>query len=96
MAKEWAISFYKSKAWIDCRTGYMQSQHYICEVCKGTATICHHKEWLTPSNITDPNITLNWELLQAVCIDCHNKIHMSSDTTVDGLIFDKQGNLKKI
>ena len=96
MAKEWAISFYNTKAWIKCRIGYMQSQHYVCEVCNKTATICHHKEWLTPQNISDPNISLNWNLLQAVCIDCHNRIHMSSDTTVDGLTFDDKGNIVKI
>lgn len=96
MAKDWAIDFYKSKAWIDCRNGYMQSKHYVCEICNKTATICHHKEWLTPENIHDPYITLSWDNLQAVCIDCHNRIHMSSSTTVEGLIFDEEGNIKKI
>ncbi len=96
MAKDWAIGFYNSIAWIKCRTGYMQSQHYVCEVCKGTATICHHKEWLTPQNINDPMVSLNWDLLMAVCIDCHNRIHGNNDITIDGLIFDDEGNLKKI
>ena len=96
MAKDWAEDFYNSKAWRECRKGYMESQYYICEVCKGTARICHHKEWLTPQNISDPFITLNWDMLQAVCQDCHNKIHMSGGITIDGLIFDDEGNLKKI
>lgn len=96
MAKDWAIAFYKSKAWIDCRNGYMQSQYYICEICKGTATICHHKEWLTPKNILDPMVALNWDKLQAVCIDCHNRIHQSTSATVEGLTFDDKGNLIKV
>lgn len=96
MAQDWAVSFYNSKAWIDCRNGYMQSKYYVCEVCKGTAVICHHKEWLTPMTIDNPNITLNWELLQAVCLDCHNRIHGNNNITVEGLIFDDEGNLKKI
>lgn len=93
MAKEWAESFYNSKAWIKCRNSFMESKYYVCEICNGIATICHHKEHLTPENINDPNVTLNWDNLQAVCHECHNKIHGNTNITREGLIFNDKGEL---
>jgi len=95
MAKDYAKAFYNSKAWIACKNGYMQSQHYICERCGDIATVCHHKIHLTPENIHDPYITLNWERLEAVCITCHNLEHNSKGIIREGLAFDSQGNLVK-
>lgn len=95
MAKDWAKSFYTSNRWIQCRTGYMSQPevNYVCERCGGVATICHHKIWLTPDNIQDPDIALNWDNLFACCQDCHNYFHQSTSATRDGLAFDKKGNL---
>lgn len=93
MAREFAKSFYNSKEWINSRNGYIQSKNYICERCGGIATICHHKEHLTPNNIDDLEVTLKWDCLQAVCLDCHNRIHGNGDTTREGLMFDNNGNL---
>src|SRR5699024_10899168 len=62
-----ARAFYTSAAWIKCRTGYMQSQHYVCERCGGIGEICRHKTYITPENIHDPYITLNWDNLECVC-----------------------------
>jgi 5-methylcytosine-specific restriction endonuclease McrA len=96
MAQDYAIGFYNSTAWIKCRTGYMQGQNYICEKCKGVATICHHIIEITEDNINDVNITLSWDNLMAVCLDCHNKIHGNNEITQEGLRFDDKGNLVKI
>lgn len=93
MAKEYAEWFYNSRAWIKCRDGYMNSVGYVCELCGEAAVICHHKEHITPANINDPNITLNWGNLMAVCLECHNKIHFTTSPTAEGLMFDKDGNL---
>ena len=93
MAKDFAQDFYTSQKWIRCRDGYMQSKGYVCELCGDVAVICHHKEHLTPENINDPEVTLNWANLQAVCLECHNKIHFSTSPTREGLMFDKDGNL---
>lgn len=93
MAKKYALSFYKSKEWIKCRDGFMKSKHYICERCGGLAYIVHHKKHITPNNINNPNITLNWDNLQALCLECHNKIHGNSKVCADGLSFDENGNL---
>ena len=52
----------------------------LCELClkEGIYTpadIVHHKVYINPTNIDNPDITLNWKNLQAVCITHHNQIH---------------------
>lgn len=42
------------------------------------AKIVHHKRWLNRDNINDTDITLNWDNLEALCQDCHNKEHHKS------------------
>ncbi|WP_166626819.1 HNH endonuclease [Jeotgalicoccus sp. S0W5] len=93
--REGAKRFYKSKAWIKCRDGYMQSQHFICERCGGLATICHHKTWLDEEKYSQPEYSLNWDRLEALCHTCHNQEHFSSGIVSDGLTFDSKGNLIK-
>lgn len=94
MAKDYALSFYKGRAWIKCRDGYMQSQHYVCERCGELAEICHHKIYISPENIHDPNITLNWDNLEALCRTCHQHEHFKDgDICAEGLAFDTNGNL---
>lgn len=93
MAKEYAKKFYKSKEWNKCRQSFMESKHYICERCGKLAYIVHHKEHITPSNIHDPNITLSWDNLQALCHDCHNVVHGNNEVCVDGVSFDCNGDL---
>ena len=39
------------------------------------AAIVHHKIELTPDNISNPDITLGFDNLEAVCRECHAKIH---------------------
>lgn len=95
MAKDYAKAFYNSSAWVKCRDGFMKSRHYICERCGGVAIIAHHKNPITPENIDDPYIALNWDNLMALCRECHNAIH-GGQTTVDGLTFDANGNLIQI
>lgn len=78
--KEYAASFYKSKAWQQCRDGYVHSVGGLCEKClaDGKITpgiIVHHKQPITPDNISDPTITLNWSNLQLLCRDHHAEEH---------------------
>lgn len=78
--KEYARDFYSSKAWQRTRAAYRKSKRNLCEIClaKGLITpaeIVHHKIELTPENITNPDITLNWNNLQCVCRECHANIH---------------------
>ena len=79
--KEYAKHFYKSKEWLKCRQGYISHRQAIdgglCERCKDElGFIVHHKIYLTPENINDPNTTLNWDNLEYICQDCHNKEHL--------------------
>ena len=71
----------------------MSSKFYICERCGRPAQICHHKKWLDGSNVHDPNVALNPDNLEAVCIECHNAIH-SGDHNI--AIFDDNGNVSEV
>lgn len=78
--KEYAKVFYKSKEWKHCRNAYAKSVGNLCEIClqKGLikpGEIVHHKIHITPDNISDPLITLDWNNLELVCRDCHAMIH---------------------
>lgn len=102
MAKEWAKPFYNSRAWRKCRDGYIKSVQGLCETCLSKSRvrpgkICHHTIWLTPENINDPNISLNWQYLRYDCQDCHNtEHHCSNEPVADGLMFTESGDLIQI
>ena len=54
----------------------------LCEECLKhgivkAADIVHHKITLDDDKARDPEIALNFDNLQAVCIDCHNRLHGS-------------------
>lgn len=81
--KDFAESFYKSKTWQRCRAEYVKQAKGLCENClkKGlyrSGEIVHHKTELTPENIGDPAITLNFDNLQLLCRDCHAVAHKPS------------------
>jgi len=94
--KEFAKDFYHSKAWGKTREAYMASKNYLCEKCKHPALIVHHKIHLTPQNINDYDITLNFDNLEAVCLECHNEEHgLFVKTAYEDYdyIIDKNGNI---
>lgn len=83
--KPYARQFYSSKAWQHTRDAYRKYRKNLCEVClaKGVITpaeIVHHKIELTPDNIIDPAVTLNWNNLQCVCRECHAAAHGARQT----------------
>lgn len=92
MAQDFAKAFYNSQAWQDCRDGYISSVHGLCEDCQKPGYIVHHKERLTPENINDPDVTLNWEKLKYLCLECHNAVD-ADGVTRDGLKFNEHGQL---
>lgn len=58
----------------------MKSVGGLCEDCmkEGRVTAAeevHHIKFITPDNINDPNVTLNWDNLVALCRECHRKRH---------------------
>lgn len=78
--REFAKSFYKSKAWQNTRLAYAKSVGGLCEQClkRGlyrAGEIVHHKEPLTPENINDPAVSMAWGNLELLCRDCHGKAH---------------------
>lgn len=81
MASErFAHPFYVSASWIKCRKAYAKSVGGLCERClaKGLyvpGTQVHHKIRLTPENLGDPAISLNWANLELLCSDCHQEEH---------------------
>ena len=95
MAQNIAYKFYSGRVWRRCRDAFIKSKCYVCERCGRVATIVHHRQPITPENIGDPNITLNWDNLEAVCLDCHNAVHGNGAACSDEVMFDGNGNLIK-
>lgn len=72
-------AFYVSVAWIGCARAYRKN-HPLCERCLerndiSAAEEVHHKIKLSPENINNPDITLNWDNLEALCGKCHKEEH---------------------
>ena len=75
-----AHSFYKSSAWMKCAKAYRNDRGGLCERCWAKGLIVpgeevHHKIKLTPENINDPAIALNWDNLEPLCDACHKAEH---------------------
>jgi len=81
MAAPWAIAFYNSKAWKRLRMALILERGAVCSHCHADMStmpnllIAHHTKELTEENILDPTIALNPELIDLICLDCHNKEH---------------------
>ena len=78
--KDYAKRFYKSKKWQQCRAAYITSVGGLCERCQTRGIvkpglIVHHREYINPDNITDPEVLMSFDNLELLCMDCHNKEH---------------------
>ena len=76
-------AFYKSKEWQRCRAEYVAKVSGLCERCEAKGIIkpgkiVHHKEYIDICNINDPEILLNHDNLEMLCIECHNAEHFTS------------------
>lgn len=94
--KEYAKQFYSSQPWQKCRNAYKKSVGGLCEDCLArgiykAGDIVHHIKHITPSNINDPSITLNWDNLKLVCMQCHSEEH--KQTTNRRYTVDEFGNV---
>lgn len=79
--RAWARQFYSSRAWQDCRKAYAKSVGGLCESCLARGLVVpgvqvHHKIPISPQNIEDPSITLNWDNLELLCESHHQQKHM--------------------
>ena len=93
--KAWAKEFYEGQAWRQTRAAYLLSQQNICERCGDIAKVVHHRTYLTPQNIHNPELTLSWTNLEALCQECHNKEHHKNERQ-SRYEFDENGNIKRV
>lgn len=91
--KDWAEEFYKGNAWKKTRAAYLASKSYTCERCGRAATVVHHKQYLTRDTISDPDVSLSFDNLEALCETCHQHEHHCSEAVADGLKFTASGEL---
>lgn len=93
--REFAKAFYLSKEWRRVRAYVLARDAGLCVRCGAIGEIVHHKQHLTPENISDPAITLGEENLELLCRDCHTLAHAAQPVVADGLTFDENGNIVK-
>lgn len=73
-------TFYSSQKWVNFRLKLINDRGNTCERCKefiarSIDIIGHHTIELTPENVHDYMISLNPELVELICFDCHNEEH---------------------
>ena len=95
-----ASVFYNTPAWRKTRVAYLKSVGGLCERCFSIgivtpAEIIHHKIPLDENNIHDPKMTLGWDNLQALCRECHAKVHddIYAERTKKRYKIDKSGKV---
>ena len=76
--------FYNTLIWQQCRKEYIKSVGGLCERCYANGIIrhgdtVHHIKHITPENVSDPSITLNFDNLILLCRDCHADEHRKND-----------------
>jgi len=87
--------FYNSQKWRKVSRLFLQSKYYICERCGGVGEVAHHKIYLDRWNVHNPEIALNTDYLECLCLACHNNEHgETGSATAAGISFDEAGNVK--
>ena len=76
-------AFYTSWTWRKCRKAFAEARGNLCERCLKKGIIeagsrerpleVHHRTALTPENINNPSVTLNWDNLELLCKTCHDE-----------------------
>ena len=98
MARDFAVAFYHSTAWKRTRQAYIRSVRGLCERCLEAGRfvpgkVVHHKVHLDAENVNDPSITLNFDNLELLCLDCHNKEHFETAGNGRMVRFDENGKV---
>ena len=96
MARNFAIRFYRSKAWRQARALALRRDMYTCRDCGGRATEVHHVESLTPDNISDPAIALGLDNLMSLCGPCHSARTAGACDLGEGYAFDADGHVIRV
>ena len=91
--------FYKSRPWLRARKDYIAKRLAIdggiCEAChEEPGLIVHHyKVWLDDVNCNDPEISLNEENFQYVCLICHNKMRDPGNAPAGRCLYGPNGEI---
>ena len=98
MAREFSKAFYKSTEWKKARDYIFKRDNGLCQDCLKKSKLVpgkevHHIEFLTPLNITDPDVTLNESNLILLCKECHHNRHNNKRSVREGLRFNEYGEL---
>lgn len=93
--REFARAFYLSKEWRKVREYIFIHDGGLCARCGKLGEIVHHRQHLTPENISEPEIALGAGNLELLCRDCHALAHAGDMPTDRALMFDENGNLIK-
>lgn len=93
--RDFAKAFYLSKEWRRARAYVFNRDAGLCVRCGALGEIVHHKEHLTPQNISNPEIALGEDNLELLCRNCHALAHAGELATDSGLTFDDEGNVVK-
>ena len=89
LSKEQRRSFYNSQDWRDKREHIKERDHYECQECKRQGKVSldiyepnkngRKKIKLVVHHINElefnPELALEDDNLETLCVDCHNKIH---------------------
>ena len=84
-------NFYNSPEWKRARKAYKLYRLNICERCGDIGYYVHHKIYITPKNVHNSNVTLNFDNLELLCKNCHNKEHFKTELSYE---FDEDGQLR--
>jgi cytochrome c553 len=98
MAREFAKTFYNSKAWRECRASFISKRTALdggmCMTChKELGYIVHHKTWLTPENIDNSMVALNHDELKYDCLLCHNQEKEGQEQEQPRYVFGLNGEV---
>ncbi|NJP37182.1 HNH endonuclease [Bacillus luteus] len=96
MGKRIGDSIYHTTGWRRLRAYVYGREHGICQRCGDPGDVVHHKIAITAANVNDPNVTMNAQLLELLCHQCHNREHKAGEDPVrEDCAFDEFGQLVK-
>jgi 5-methylcytosine-specific restriction endonuclease McrA len=101
MAKPFAKPFYNSGRWKKTRKAFIELRISIdggmCQHCKKElGYIVDHIKELTQENINDPDIALNFNNFQYLCLDCHTNKTFKREKEEERYYFDEEGNVVEL
>lgn len=104
MAQAYADKFYNSTRWRKLSKMVAEKHFYICDICGKPCKryIVHHKIKLNADNINNPDISLNENNLQLLCLECHTKLHEAQGDIHKRkdagrtIFFDADGNIAQV